>query len=149
VVGRFDSRVVGNGPASLDPSLSQIEGIFSGAFHDYLHRELEFQKSYTLFSLKTNEQWNFHDYNHWGYPNLTGTLRRSLKANPSLKLFIAAGYFDLVTPFGTIEYTLGHVDIPKEQLQVEYYLGGHMFYLTPSERIQFKQNLIHFYKDSL
>jgi carboxypeptidase C (cathepsin A) len=147
IVGRFDSRITGFCENRFqDPSASMIEGIFSGALHDYLHKELGFQNSYTLFSTAVNEQWNFHSYNEWGYPNLMGALRRALTSNPQLKIFVGCGYFDLATPFATAEYCFDHLDIPEVYPQIEYYEGGHMYYLNPSARIKFKQDLIRFYK---
>lgn len=147
MVGRFDSRITGYYESRFqDPSASLIDGIFSGALHDYLHKELEFQSSYTLFSAAVNEQWNYHSYNEWGYPNLMGALRRALTSNRHLKIFVGCGYFDLATPFATAEYCFEHLDIPDVSAQIEYYEGGHMYYLNPSARIKFKQDLTRFYK---
>ena len=147
LVGRFDSRWVGYSNSIFqDPSDSFFFGIFSGAFHDYLHKELAVPSSYNLFSYEVNKQWNFRDYNTWGYPNLMGGLRNALATNPKMKLFAACGYFDLATPFATVEYCFDHLEVPNPSLQMEYYEGGHMFYLNPTARTKFKQDLIRFYE---
>ncbi len=148
IVGRFDSRISGYSTSLLfqDPSDALINGIFAGSFHDYLHRELGFVSSYSLASYEIFNQWNYWDYNRWGYPNLMSGLRKALIANPHMKIFVACGYFDLATPFAVSEYCFDHLDVPNISVQMEYYEGGHMFYLTPSARIKFKQDLIRFYQ---
>jgi len=148
MVGRFDSRITGYYKnAFQDPSMSNIEGIFSATLHDYLHKELEFQSSYSLFSGEAHSKWDFSTYNAWGYPNLMGALRRALTCNPTLKVFVGCGYFDLATPFATAEYCFDHLDIPDVSVQMDYYEGGHMYYLNPSARVKFKQDLIKFYQN--
>lgn len=150
VVGRFDSRCIGFASGNFqDPSSTSIEGIFAGAFHEYLHKELGTTNSYTLVSYEANSKWNFWDYNRWGYPNLMNGIRNGLVANPHMKIFVAAGYFDLATPFAATEYSFDHLDFPDASVQMEYYEGGHMFYLNPSARIKFKQDLIKFYGKQL
>lgn len=147
MVGRFDSRITGYYDTSYqDPSSSNIGGIFSAALHEYLHKELEFQNSYSLFSVDVHKQWKFNN-NEWGYPNLMSGLRRALISNPTMKIFVGCGYFDLATPFATAEYCIDHLDIPNASVQMEYYEGGHMYYLNPSARVKFKQDLIRFYQN--
>ncbi len=147
IVGRFDSRYTGFlNPMAPDPSGSLISGIFAGAFHDYLHKELEFPASYNLISSDVHNQWNYWDYNRWGLPNLMMALRRALICNPSMKVFVGCGYFDLATPFAAAEYCFDHLDVPDIAVQMEYYEGGHMFYLNPEARSKFKRDLIRFYQ---
>jgi carboxypeptidase C (cathepsin A) len=146
MVGRYDSRITGYyDTAFQDPSHSNIGGIISAALHEYLHKELDFQNSYSLFSTDVHKQWKFNNQ-EWGYPNLMSGLRRALISNPKLKIFVGCGYFDLATPFATAEYCMDHLDIPNAFVQMEYYEGGHMYYLNPSARVKFKQDLIRFYQ---
>lgn len=145
MTGRFDSRITGP-LTNSDPSLANIEGPLSAVLHEYLHKELQFKNSYTLFSLAVNEKWNHHDYNAWGYPNLMSALRRVCQTNSSMKLFVGCGYFDLATPFATAEYCIDHLDVPNLSVQMEYYEGGHMYYTNPKARIKFKQDLTRFYR---
>lgn len=148
VICPYDTRMAAYAHSLFqDPSGAMITGIFSGAFHDYLHRELECPNSYTLFSYDVNGKWNYRDYNFWSYPNLMSGLRKVLIANPSLKLFVGCGYFDLATPFAATEYCFDHLDVPNVSLQMEYYEGGHMYYLNPKARTKFKQDLIRFYRN--
>jgi carboxypeptidase C (cathepsin A) len=147
MVGRFDSRMVGYANSFYqDPTYTFIQGIFSGAFHEYLHKELSIPSSYTLLSMEVNSKWNHREPNAWGYPSMMNGLRNALIINPQMKIFAACGYYDLATPFATVEYCFDHLDVPNISVQMEYYEGGHMFYLTPSARIKFKQDLIRFYQ---
>jgi len=154
-IGRFDTRCSGNysDPNQIgfvqDPSDTAISGIFIGAFHDYLQNELQHPASYCPFSLDVNSRWDYSGCNSFGYPNLMGALRQALAVNPSLKIFAGCGYFDCATPFAATEYCLDHLDLAdadRSRCQVEYYEGGHMFYLSPPARIKFKHDLIRFYE---
>ncbi len=146
-VGRFDGRITGYYQGSFDdPSAALVEGIFTGAFHDYLHKELNCHNSYQIFSYEAIEKWFFPD--GWGQTNLLHPLRRALTANPAMKVFVGCGYFDLATPFASVEYCFDHLDVPNIQPQFEYYQGGHMYYLNPTERVKFKQDLTRFYTEN-
>ena len=97
-----------------------------------------------------NARWDYTGRNAFGYPNLMGALRQTLVVNPSMKVFAGCGYFDCATPFAATEYCLDHLDLPdayRSRCQVEYYEGGHMFYLNPPARVKFKHDLIRFYED--
>lgn len=154
-LGIYDTRIVGDYSKasqlefSQDPSAANISGIIVGAFHDYLQNELSYPASYRSISLEVNSQWNYASHPLGGYPNLMNALRESLVINPSLKVFTACGYFDCVTPFAAAEYCINHLDLPASysaNCQLEYYEGGHMFYLNPSARIKFKNDLVRFYQ---
>ncbi len=148
VVGTYDSRMCGYSENIFqDPSFCLINSIVSGAFNEYLYSELGVANFYTIFSKMANERWNFRDYNPWGYPNLMGALRRALQRSPSMKLFVGCGLYDLATPFATVEYCFDHLELPEVSLHLEYYEGGHMYYLNPSALKKFKQDLIQFYKE--
>lgn len=142
MVGVYDARITAY---SSDP-IQAIVALYAGAFHTYLHKELNTPTSYTLFSSDVNGKWDYRDYNLWGYPNLMSGLRNALLNNPNMKVFVGCGYFDLATPFSTAEYCLDHLEIPHASIQIEYYEGGHMYYLNPSARVKFKEDLIRFYE---
>lgn len=146
LVSRMDGRTQGH-RGRYDPGIAQIEGAMAATLHQYLHRELDFKSSYIIFSEKANNQWNFFDHNRWGYPSLMDSMRRTLTSNPSMKIFVGCGYFDLATPFATAEYFMDHLDIPNLTVQMEYYDGGHMYYTNPQARAKFKQDLTRFYKE--
>jgi carboxypeptidase C (cathepsin A) len=143
-LGLYDTRIKSAARSDAsDPSIANIDGIFSGAFHEYLHKELGVQKNYALFTKEVFSKWKY-EYSHWGYPSVLDALRRSLIVNPEMKVFMACGYFDLVTPFAAAEYWIDHLDVPG-RIDIGYYEGGHMFYLNPKARVQFREDLGRFY----
>ncbi len=70
------------------------------------------------------------------YVNTAHDLSQAMHTNPYMKVFIASGYFDLVTPFYDAEFTLNRHDIPADRLQFEYYQGGHMMYVHEPSRLK-------------
>lgn len=158
VLGMYDTRLTAEVPDPAyvdffqDPSVSSIGGIIGGAFHEYIQNELDFSPSqYTFLSFEAYENWNFFSRTPWGYPNLMSALRNAMVVNPKMKVFVASGYYDCVTPFAATDYCFDHLDLPdsyKENVQMENYEGGHMYYLNPLARKKFKQDLIHFYQQS-
>ncbi|MBU6447129.1 MAG: peptidase S10, partial [Verrucomicrobia bacterium] len=145
IVGRYDTRYTGC-IGGDDPSVTQIDGPIAAIFHDYLNKELGFKASYTLFSNTVHAKWRYRNDEPWGYPNVLSALRQVCKTNPSMKLFVGCGYFDLATPFASVEYCIDHLDVPHLNLRMKYYEGGHMYYTNPKARAQFKQDLIDFYR---
>src|SRR5690606_23209473 len=51
IVSRMDGRIQGH-VGRYDPGIAQIDGGMAAILHQYLHRELAFKSSYTLFSEK-------------------------------------------------------------------------------------------------
>jgi hypothetical protein len=51
-----------------------------------------------------------------------------------MRLMVGAGYYDLVTPLGSAEYTVTHAGIPLSRTRFRYYRSGHMSYLGAEAR---------------
>jgi len=66
--------------------------------------------------------------------NTARDLSAALRIDPSLKVMVAAGYYDLVTPFFDAEYTLRRHDIAADRVTFHYYGGGHMMYVNEPSR---------------
>ena len=43
------------------------------------------------------------------YTDMTEALRQTMAKNPFLKVFVTAGYYDMATPFGGIEFNVSHL----------------------------------------
>jgi carboxypeptidase C (cathepsin A) len=69
------------------------------------------------------------------YVNTAHDLSKALRINPALKVLVASGYYDLVTPFFDAEYTLNRHGIKAEQIQYQYYHGGHAMYVNETARV--------------
>jgi carboxypeptidase C (cathepsin A) len=73
--------------------------------------------------------------------------RVALVKNPSLKVFVAAGYYDLATPYFSQEYSLTHLLFPHElqrNITFKGYEAGHMMYLDESSRAALFKDLVEF-----
>src|SRR3546814_14293502 len=75
------------------------------------------------------------------------TLFRSL--NPGLRLRIAHGRSDRVTPYGASRYILDHLPqgAGADRARLELYKGGHMFYFDPAARAAFTEAAAAFYRE--
>jgi carboxypeptidase C (cathepsin A) len=164
-LGRYDARFMGwdqdsaGESPSYDPSDTGISGVYVGAFHEYLQRELKFmsQESYYTSGPGVNEAWDFkHRAAGAGIgrggeqtePDVAVDLADAIRKNPKLRVFSANGYFDLATPFFSTEYDLSHMDLPEKlvnNVQFGYYPAGHMVYLNVDALKEMKADLVKFY----
>ena len=164
-LGRYDARFEGWDPDSAgenpgyDPSSTGISGVYVGAFHDYIQRELKYlsQEPYYISGPGLNENWDFkHKASGAGMgrageqtaPDVAVDLADAIRKNPKLRVFSANGYFDLATPFFSTEYDLSHMDLPAKlvgNVQFGYYPAGHMVYLNVDVLKELKGDMVKFY----
>ena len=67
--------------------------------------------------------------------------------NPTLKVLIASGYYDLATPYVATEYTFSHMDLApsfRENIRFEEYEAGHMMYVNPASLAKLKKDAADF-----
>jgi carboxypeptidase C (cathepsin A) len=76
--------------------------------------------------------------------NTARDLSKVLRLNPSLKVLVASGYYDLVTPFFDAEYTLNRHSITADRIAYRYYGGGHMMYVNEPSRTALLQDVREF-----
>ena len=70
-----------------------------------------------------------------------------MSRNPSLKILVLNGYYDLATPFYATEYTFEHLGLDKKlkpNIQMKYYPAGHMMYINSSSANAFKKDVAGF-----
>jgi carboxypeptidase C (cathepsin A) len=154
ILGRFDARVTGIDPnpaasyTAYDPSLSLFEPVYSGAFNDYVRRELKYDSDLDYKVLSGDVQpWEFKPEEFGGYLNFTDALRSAMMENPHMKVLVCSGFEDLATPFLATRYTFDHLDL-LDRLQSNvtqtFYHSGHMIYHNPDARKQLKANVSAF-----
>jgi carboxypeptidase C (cathepsin A) len=168
-LGRYDARFMGWDPddagenPEYDPSDTGISGVYVGAFHDYVARELKYVSSepYYLQGPGINQNWDFkHRPSSGGgggrgeqtAPDTAVDLSDAMRKNPALKVFSANGYFDLATPFFATEYDLSHMELPEKlvgNVSFGYYPAGHMVYLNVDALKQMKGDMDRFYSSAL
>lgn len=131
-----------NADVESDATDGAIASAFKAALMDYMHRDLQvaWDRLYMApadSALNTSWRWRpVPDGQPWEpmAVNTARDLSNALRINPKLKVLVAAGYYDLITPFYDAEYTLHRHDIPADRIEYHYYGGGHMMYVNEPSR---------------
>ncbi|MGH8402203.1 MAG: S10 family peptidase, partial [Gammaproteobacteria bacterium] len=141
-VGRLDARFTGpsmdplSEGADYDPQSAAISSAYVSAFNDYAHNTLKFGRDKPYLP-EAFHKWDWKHENPengqaWpGLPNVAVDLSEAMKYNPDLQVLVNSGYFDLATPYFATDYTMDHLQIPKDlqdHVQMDYYDSGHMVY---------------------
>ena len=149
-VGLLDARYTKdeiddlNATPATDAASVAISPAFKSALMDYMHRDLkvDWDRVYRAPADKDlGNQWRWRTmpegkpWEPWAV-NTAHQLSSALRINPGLKVLVASGYYDLVTPFFDAEYTLNRHDIKASQIIYKYYGGGHMMYVNEPSRTQ-------------
>jgi len=139
-----------------DPTLFAIERVFAGGINTQIRQnlKLETDRDYRLLSMDVNSAWKVDTQNHAFELQVGATddLRYAMALNPYMKVFITHGLFDMVTPYFSSDRLVEHMkltDAQKQNLTVEHYKGGHMFYAWEASRVAFTDSIKAFYVSSL
>lgn len=141
-IGTLDGRYLGeegdqtaDRPTLGDPSSYGIDAAYTAALNDYFARTLKVKMDRPYFTSNGSigAKWNWRpvpEGAYWepSYVNVARSLGESMRRNKDLKVLVANGYYDLITPFLDAEYTFARHDIPMERVKMTYYEGGHMMY---------------------
>jgi hypothetical protein len=114
-------------PASIGPVPSPVVGA-------YVKDELKFptiETAYYGVNFSVNAAWK-----HFKGDAMAG-LGEAMREHPNLRLFWAAGYYDLTTPAYDARYTLDQDGIPPERLTAAYFEGPHGVYAGEANRKMF------------
>ncbi|MEM9414226.1 MAG: peptidase S10 [Planctomycetota bacterium] len=157
IIGRFDGRIVGpdldrasDRSGTGDPSYYRVAPGFTASFNDYVRNELGYETS-DNYEVLAGLGWNF-DIARNSYPNISGDLRRAMTENPGLHVFVAAGYYDLATPYHAAEYTLNHaITHPHavDRLTMGYYESGHMVFTHGPSLEKLRNDLLPFFEQAV
>lgn len=159
-IGRVDSRFSGNmidrlgESMNYDPMTTSIGPGYLAAFMDYYQNDLEVEDvgSYTVFGdVFGTWDWSHAQPDLQGFklpvPNTAIDLELTMKQNPTMRVLVQQGYYDLATPYLATEYFIDHLDIPDElrnNIEVAYYESGHMMYVHEPSMKKFKRVLARF-----
>ncbi|HEY8502961.1 MAG TPA: hypothetical protein VIL46_00165 [Gemmataceae bacterium] len=157
-VGRYDSRAEGidrdaaGERHEYDPSYAAIQGAYTAAFNHYVRDELQFRRdaNYEILTGKVRP-WDYGPATN-RYLNVADDLRQAMTYNPYLRVFAAAGYYDLATPYFATDYTVRHLGLEpplRGHVTTANYRGGHMMYTVPGEHRKLKEDLAAFYRSAL
>lgn len=161
-LGRLDGRYMGDEaddiaetPAS-DVSGYAIGSAYSALMNQYLSDDLNvtMDRPYMTSSEAAGNGWNYRDVpedEYWEphYLNVGRQLSTAMRQNTAMKVWVANGYFDLITPFFDAEVTFARYGIPQERVAMTYYQAGHMMYLNEPALAALAADLRTFYAGKL
>jgi len=139
-VGRLDSRYLGvdasNVEARFDADASgyAIDGAYTAAIQTYMASELKLirEEKYNILSGTVFSKWDWlyeGSARSQGFLNTGQFLSTAQRQNPSFRIFIANGYYDLATPFFATEYSFSRNGFDQSRIEMKYYEAGHMMYI--------------------
>jgi carboxypeptidase C (cathepsin A) len=145
--GRLDTRFSGptmdplSQRSDYDPQSAAISSAYVSSFNDYVHNTLKYGRDqYYKPSARNIRIW---DSQHQPpdasiklpqAANVLPDLAAALKYNPTLRVQLNAGYFDLATPYYQGVYEMHHLPMPAKlqaNIEIRTYQSGHMVYAHP------------------
>ena len=157
LVGRLDARATAPLAARRERQMAfdpGIEGVAipytAAALAYYAALGLPTDARYEVFSLDAHKAWN------WQRAGLVGTgdpggftttgddLARAMRRNPTMRVLVASGRYDLGTPYSATDWSLAQLDAPAEvlaRIRHRYYDAGHMMYTRRADLAQMKTDL--------
>lgn len=140
ITGRLDSRFAGDAldplaeNAQYDPMDSYIASAFTASLNSYMRNDLKFGNDMVYKPSGNVQPWNFQRRGFIGFPNVMGDLAKAMVFNPSMKVLLTGGYYDLGTPYFEGKYEMKHLPMPaslQKNIEYQYFESGHMVYLHP------------------
>ncbi len=163
--GRLDARYKGpdinpmSESADYDPQSNAISSAYTTAINAYLRTELKYGRDQTYKPGAygdSNFTWDLRHQIPGGPPvgfadstNVMPDLSYTMKNNPSMRVLLAGGYFDLATPFYEGIYEMHHLQIPQKlqaNISYRYYESGHMVYVNETVLAKFHDDVANFVK---
>ena len=158
--GTLDTRFLGatldplSKVATYDPQGAALGGAYVAAYHDYVRDRLHYEPGIEFKSgIPIYGKW---DYKHQPpgadkplimLPNVLPDLASAMKQNPTMKVMVNGGYFDVSTPYFEGKMELRHLPVPANLLsniEYHYYQSGHMVYVRPDVLHQLHDNVADF-----
>ena len=164
ITGRFDARFSAPlpdtsghyDPATDDPATASVTSAYLAGFRTSLFDQTGFnmeQPYKALYNAVIEPAWDWHHKapgidQTLSSPNTALDLAAAMQANPTMKVLVLSGVFDLSTPFVTVDYDLSQLYlIPtlRQNITRRLYETGHMAYTDPAALRKMKVDLDRFY----
>ncbi|WP_426693080.1 peptidase S10 [Sphingomonas sediminicola] len=158
--GTLDTRFVGatldplSKVATWDPQSSAISAAYVGAYNNYVRDRLHYGDGIEFKSgIDIYGSW---DYKHQppgadkaliALPNVLPDLAVAMKQNPSMKVMVNGGYYDVSTPYFAGKFELRHLPVPPSlsaNIEYHYYEAGHMVYAHHPSLIEIHDKVANF-----
>ena len=155
-IGRLDGRLAG--PSSLnvgetseyDPSSTLTIPPFTAVYTSYLVSDLNYKTDLFYYVSGGVMPWDYGVQN--GFGDTSSLLRNAFTKNPYMKVMVAAGYFDLATPYFAAEYTFNHMGLNAEMhknIIWNFYQSGHMMYIDDDAHAKLKHDITEFMSSAM
>jgi carboxypeptidase C (cathepsin A) len=126
-----------------DPVLDGAQAPLTRAAVDFYGRELNWKidRRYELINGDVNRKWRWGEGQ--GSPEAISALKAVLALDPKIKVIVAHGSTDLVTPYMESKMSLDQVPSfgDTERVKLKVYPGGHMFYTREGSRAAFLKDV--------
>ncbi|NND80674.1 MAG: peptidase S10 [Maribacter sp.] len=157
-IGRLDGRFMGDEADKLsenphlgDAASYQISSAYTAALNHYYASVLKvvMDRPYLTSNRKIGSKWRWRtvpDGSYWEPTpvNVSRALGETMRRNTDMKVLVASGYYDLITPFFDAEYTFSRNGIVKERVTMTYYEAGHMMYTHEPDLIKISKDIRSF-----
>jgi carboxypeptidase C (cathepsin A) len=136
--GAYDSRYTlplagsGGDPVADDPAMGRYTPGFIAAFNDMLHDDLKVDMPAPYKAIvweKLNFKWDYTRSGALAGQSFATDLAVAMRRTPALRVLVASGYYDMVTPAASAESQVRLGGLPAERTTVKNYESGHMLYL--------------------
>jgi carboxypeptidase C (cathepsin A) len=121
-----------------DPILDGLRGPVTSAMVDIYARRLNWlpEGTYQLLNDSVVRRWDFGGAGQGNKPESVSMLRAALALDPRLRVLIAHGLTDIVTPYFATQMILTTIPIQANpsRLRLAVFPGGHMFYARDASR---------------
>jgi carboxypeptidase C (cathepsin A) len=136
-VGQLNGMVTGplHAPAAKppydDPSFARFPSNRKEVA-DYFRQQLGFSdtSTYRTINFDVNAKWNWSwlDDTYGGYRTVAPIVAKALQDQPSLRIMVCGGYYDLATPVYASRFALGQAAAPREKITYAIFPTGHSIF---------------------
>jgi carboxypeptidase C (cathepsin A) len=134
-IGTLDGRYTGDDPDDTadspelgDASSYKVSAAYTAALNHYFTNDLKITMDRPYLTSGRLGGWNWGARGEPMYVKTSRSLANAMRRNDKMKVLVACGYYDLITPFFDAEFTFSRNAIPFERVDFTYYEGGHMMY---------------------
>lgn len=136
--GLYDSRYTlpldgsGRDPVADDPAMAQYVPGFVAAFNRMLSEDLGVETGRAYTAIRWRDllaSWNWERRGVAPGQSYAVDLAWAMRRNRDLRVFVASGYYDLVTTPADARAEIESAGLPADRVRFENYPSGHMLYL--------------------
>lgn len=140
----------------FDPASTGIGAAYTALFNHYIATmlDVDVERPYIVSGGDVGANWIYRTApagQRWepDYVNVARKLSTAMRLNKDLRVWVANGVYDLITPFFDAEMTYARHGIPVDRVAMTYYEAGHMMYVHEPSRKAIMSDLRAFFAGEL